>query len=336
MFEKKLKCFISYSHKDIDMRDKFLMHFKCLSRFVDTDVWYDGKIPAGGQISKEVFEKLKTADVVFLLITPDYIASEWCYTKEMGCAIERNKNGECMVIPVMIKKIISETFPFSDLKIVPTDKKAVASFRSHDDGFVDAFNLIKTALQNFCKDSEKTNINKSASSSSVVEPKATKNEVSFLSTTYEHKKWNYNIIILDDVEDQLEMLENQIKLLVDNEKRYGVRIFCATKATEVIYNSQNTDIDVFILDVARKGTIKWQTRNFDYFGYDLYNQLVAEKPNVLVKSKFNILSKLPQETIMKEFEGSDIVYLNKQTICNADVARIIKEYLDSLYLNENK
>ena len=236
----------------------------------------------------------------------------------------------------MIKKIISGTFPFDDLKIVPTDKKAVASFKSRDDGFVDAFNSIKNALQKFCKDREKTNPDKSAYSSGIVEPKATKNEVSLLSTAYEHKKWNYNIIILDDAEDQLEMLENQIKLLVDNEKRYGVRIFCATKATEVIYNSQNTDIDVFILDVARKGTIKWQTRNFDYFGYDLYNQLVAEKPNVLVKSKFYILSKLPKETVMKEFEGSDIVYLNKQTICNADVAKIIKEYLDSLYLKENK
>ncbi len=329
MFKHKLKCFISYSHKDTDMMDKFLTHFKCLSRIVDTKVWYDGKIPAGGQISNEVFEQLKIADVVFLLITPDYIASEWCYTKEMGFALERNKKGECIVIPVMIKKIISGTFPFDNLKIVPTDKKAISSFKSRDDGFVDAFNLIKISLQRFCEDNNKTTLDEFAT----IKQKNIKDKKISLSTTYKHKKWNYNIIILDDVEDQLEMLENQINLLVDKEERYGVRIFCATKATEVIYNSQNIDIDVFILDVARKGSIKWQTRNFDYFGYDLYNQLITEKPNVLVKSKFYILSKLPEETVLKEFDGADIVYLSKQTHSNEEVAKIVKEYLDSIYRN---
>lgn len=160
-------------------------------------------------------------------------------------------------------------------------------------------------------------------------------ESDFLSTKDKQRDWNYNIILLDDMQEQLDMLEEEIQALVDSDSRYNVRILSVTKAIDVVIGSQNIDIDVFVLDVARNQSLKWQTKQFDYFGYDLYKQLVAEKPNVLIKSKFFILSKLPTATVRKEFEGADVVYLRKQTTSNAEVARQIKEYLDLLYMEEN-
>lgn len=156
----------------------------------------------------------------------------------------------------------------------------------------------------------------------------------FLSTEDKKGKWIYSIIILDDMQEQLDMLQEEIQALVNSDDRYEVRIFTVTKATDVIMISQSNDIDVFVLDVARNQSLKWQTKEFDYFGYDLYKQLVTEKPNILIKSKFFVLSKLPMLTVKNEFEGADVVFMRKQTTSNAKVAQIIKEYLDSLYIEE--
>lgn len=150
----------------------------------------------------------------------------------------------------------------------------------------------------------------------------------------QNRKWKFNIVILDDVEEQLEMLKNEIEEQIDNKKPYYVHIDALTKTTDVILMSEGMDIDVFVLDVAREQSLKWQTKIYDYFGYDLYKLLVTEKPNVLTKSKFYILTRLPVQTVMKEFEGADVVYLPKQKTSNAEVAQQVIDYLDKVFFNE--
>ncbi len=151
MDEKTLKCFISYSHKDKRMCNKFLIHFENLSRLVDTEHWYDGMIPPGGNIDEEIKKQLEIADVVFLLISPSYISSFYCYEKELTRAIERSNMGECIVIPVVLRDFTRGDYLFSKLKYVPTDGKPVDQFKTQNDGFVDAFTGIKNLLSEFNK-----------------------------------------------------------------------------------------------------------------------------------------------------------------------------------------
>ena len=120
-----LNCSISYSHKDIKMRDKFMKHFNCLSRFVDTDLWYDGKIPPGGIIDNEVKENINNSDVIFLLVSPDFITSHYCYEKELKMALKRHNRRECVIIPVIVRSFLQGDYLFSGLKFVPTDGKPV-------------------------------------------------------------------------------------------------------------------------------------------------------------------------------------------------------------------
>lgn len=127
-----------------------------------------------------------------------------------------------------------------------------------------------------------------------------------------NESWNYNVILLDDVPEQLEMLKNEIQRPVDCDGRYQVKIFSETKTIDAIVESKNIDIDVFVLDVARNSFLTWQSKRFDYFEYDLYRQLVTEKPNILIRSKFFLLLKLPITVVRNEFEGADVVYLRKQ------------------------
>lgn len=165
-----------------------------------------------------------------------------------------------------------------------------------------------------------------------------KNEVSKTSdkVVEQQQKWKYKIVLLDDIDEQLEMLKEEMNLLFDNETRYDVQIFACKKSIEVILESHNMDVDVYVLDVARKPSHRWQTKEFDYFGYDLYKQIVTEKPNALVKSKFYIFSRLPITTVRQEFEGADVECLQKQTHSNAEMARRVKKYIDTLFDRESK
>lgn len=147
--------------------------------------------------------------------------------------------------------------------------------------------------------------------------------------------WKYNIVLLDDMEEQLDMLKEEMNTLFDNEPRYSVRVFPCQSSVEVINKSHNMDVDVYVLDVARKPSKKWQTKELDYFGRDLYEQLITEKPNILVKSKFYIFSRLPMAAIRKEFDGVDVMYFQKQKYSIAEMARTVKAYIDVLFERES-
>lgn len=160
MEEKEIKCFVSYSHKDKNMYDKFSVHLKNTARRYSIDEWYDGKIYPGEEVDKAISLNINKADIIFLLISPNYIASYYCFEKELSVAIKRHEKGECIVIPIIIKKFDSGKYPFSKLKYVPTDGRPVSSFRPHDDGFVDAFKGINSLLDKFIPKKKKDSLKK--------------------------------------------------------------------------------------------------------------------------------------------------------------------------------
>lgn len=146
---KAINCFISYSHKDKDMYEKFKVHLKNTARRYSISEWYDGMISPGEEIDKAISSNINKADIIFLLISPNYIASYYCFEKELNVAIKRHEKNECVVVPVIIKKFDAGKYPFSKLKYVPTDGRPISSFRPHDDGFVDAFKGINSLLDKF-------------------------------------------------------------------------------------------------------------------------------------------------------------------------------------------
>lgn len=151
MTSEKLKGFISYSHKDIKFKKKFDIYIKILEKRLNIiDTWYDGKIPVGENINDKVKANLKVSNVIFLLISPDYVASYSCYEKELIYAIKKHNQGKAKVIPILLKKTPGiDDLPFSGLKTLPYDRKPVSDFKSYDEGFADAFKTIITDLKEY-------------------------------------------------------------------------------------------------------------------------------------------------------------------------------------------
>jgi len=139
--------FFSYSHKDEDLRDQLEVHLSGLRRQGVISTWHDRRITAGSEFENAIDKNLSEADVILLLVSPDFINSDYCYEREMTRAMERHKNGEARVIPVILRACDWHELPFGQLLAAPTDGKAVTKWADRDDAFLTIVQAIKGALK---------------------------------------------------------------------------------------------------------------------------------------------------------------------------------------------
>src|SRR6185503_16598921 len=96
------KVFFSYSHDDEQYRDQLEKHLALLKREGLVESWHDRRIRAGSPLAQEIDQQLERADVVLLLVSASFLASDYCYSIEMQRAMERHAAGEATVIPVIV------------------------------------------------------------------------------------------------------------------------------------------------------------------------------------------------------------------------------------------
>lgn len=144
--QKSLNVFISYSHKDGALCEELEVHLSNLKRQNIISFWYDGDIVPGTAWEAQILEHLKTAQIVLLLVSADFIASDFCYSIEMKQAIARHDAGEARIIPILLRPTDWKGAPFARLKMLPTDAKAVTRWPTHDDAFEDIMKGIRKAI----------------------------------------------------------------------------------------------------------------------------------------------------------------------------------------------
>jgi formylglycine-generating enzyme required for sulfatase activity len=142
-----LNLFFSYSHRDETLRDELARHLKRLEREGAIRPWHDRRIDAGGDWQGEISEHLETADVVLLLISSDFIASDYCYDVEMTRALARHDAGEARVIPVILRPSDWQTQRLARLQALPTDAKPVTEWRDRDSAFLDVTRGIRRVVE---------------------------------------------------------------------------------------------------------------------------------------------------------------------------------------------
>ena len=91
-----VRLFYSYSHKDETLRNKLETHLKLLQRQNLLETWHDRKIEAGAEWKQKIDDNLERADIILLLVSADFIASDYCYEKELTRALARifHKKGQ--------------------------------------------------------------------------------------------------------------------------------------------------------------------------------------------------------------------------------------------------
>ena len=139
--------FFSYSHADEDLRDQLETHLSGLRRQGLVESWHDRRIIAGEEFGSAIDSHIDTANVILLLVSPDFIASDYCYEREMTRALERHQRGEARVIPVILRPCDWHDLPFGRLLATPRDGRPVTKWPSTDEAFLDIVTAIKRVLK---------------------------------------------------------------------------------------------------------------------------------------------------------------------------------------------
>ncbi len=145
--ELPVTVFYSYAHEDKSLRNELDKHLSGLRRSGIIAEWYDRQIIAGANREDAINTHLNTASVILLLISPDFLASDYCFGMEMQRALERHRAGEARVIPVILRPVDWRRTPFADLQCLPHDTKPVTIWRNIDEAFLDVADGIRKTIE---------------------------------------------------------------------------------------------------------------------------------------------------------------------------------------------
>lgn len=141
------RIFYSYSSRDEAFRQELEAHLAVLRREGEVSTWSFRQIGAGDAWDAEIRTQLDRATIVLLLVSSDFLNSTYILNVELAAALEKHRRGEAVVIPVVLRKCDWKASILGKLQALPDDGKPVASFRSHDDGWVQVIAGIREILQ---------------------------------------------------------------------------------------------------------------------------------------------------------------------------------------------
>jgi GTPase SAR1 family protein/predicted MPP superfamily phosphohydrolase len=144
---KPLEVFISYSHRDETLCEELVKHLSALRRESVIGLWHDRMIGAGEEWRGKIDRRLEQAGIILLLVSPDFIASDYCYGIETKRALQRHAAGEAVVIPIVLRPVDWLNTPLAELQSLPRDNRAITLWPNQDAAFVEIAKGIRQAVE---------------------------------------------------------------------------------------------------------------------------------------------------------------------------------------------
>jgi hypothetical protein len=145
--EASIKVFVSYSHADQELCKKLEDHLSSLKYSGKITIWQDQEIPPGATWGDQIYTQLNNADLILLLISASFIASKYCWSKEVEIALQRHKDGNARVVPIILKPVHWQDTPLGQLQALPTGAKPVTRWNDQDDAFEDVVSGIRKVVE---------------------------------------------------------------------------------------------------------------------------------------------------------------------------------------------
>ncbi len=152
-----IEVFFSYSEQDEQLRDELEKHLSILKRQGALAIWHHHQITAGTEWQGEIDAHLDSAQVILLLVSPDFFAADYICEVEIQRAMERHASRLARVIPVLLRPVDNwQEAPFGKLQPLPTNGKPVTTWENRDRAFENIAAGIRKILESFS--SEKTSL----------------------------------------------------------------------------------------------------------------------------------------------------------------------------------
>lgn len=178
---KAVRMFLSCSDCEIDQNllQELIKQLSSLRRRGIIENWHPRMIGAGEEWKGQVDEHLKTADIILLLVSPDFINSDYCWDIEVRQAMERHEVGEARVIPILLRPVSGwQETPFGQLMPCPREKGAVTQWSNRDEALCCISEEIRGVVEEIVQ--------------KIAEEEARKRKIEELKRAAEARKKNYS------------------------------------------------------------------------------------------------------------------------------------------------
>jgi hypothetical protein len=147
--QRKITVFYSYAHED----EKFVFGLEkqlgVLKRMGVITTWHDRKIGPGDLWEERINEHLESAQVILLMVSTDFVASDYCWEKEMVKALQLHELQKAVVVPIVLREVaFIEKTPFGKLQMLPQDAKPIVEWEREEE----AWAQVAKALGKVCAD----------------------------------------------------------------------------------------------------------------------------------------------------------------------------------------
>lgn len=144
--------FYSYAHEDEGLRDELQGHLKILERRGLLAPWHDRRIVPGQDWSQQIDTHLRVAELVLLLVSKDFIESDYIMGTELGAAMQRHAAQQTVVVPIVVRAVDLDPedaadLPFLKLQGLPTNLRPVTSWPNRDEAWTDVAKGLRATVK---------------------------------------------------------------------------------------------------------------------------------------------------------------------------------------------
>lgn len=141
-----VRIFYAYARRDEQLRERLEEQLAALRQQGIIEEWHDRQIVPGSEWDQAIGDQLEAADIILLLVSSSFIASDYCRNRETQRALERHRAEEARVIPVILRSCDWKHTPLKDLQALPRDGKPVVEWRPQDRGWLSVAQGIRRAV----------------------------------------------------------------------------------------------------------------------------------------------------------------------------------------------
>ncbi len=134
--------FISYAHEDEDLKNELDKYLKVLKRSSKVQTWSDRKLVAGEEWDAAIMTELAKANIILLLISVDFNASDFIWDKELTAAMDRHEAGSARVVPIILRRCDWDDLPYAKLQALPRNATPVTEYENQDQAFTEVAQAI--------------------------------------------------------------------------------------------------------------------------------------------------------------------------------------------------
>lgn len=144
--KKPLRVLYICADEDLPMLTRLDRQLSTLKSNDWIECWHESNIAPGSEKVSTVQMQINAADVILLLISADFMASDWCF-RQTQWALDRYNNGQVVVIPIILRPVDWYTSILGKLRALPKNGQPITTWSNLDNALFDVANGIQIVVK---------------------------------------------------------------------------------------------------------------------------------------------------------------------------------------------